>query len=100
MDNTERIESIKRRLTNDGVGGFDIYPEWEDLVIKLDDDELSALDPDYTLSQVKEKFGGLRYYFMASEGTSYEDYEKMRNLVNMAENDSYALVSSYKADED
>lgn len=90
-DNTERIKQIEQRLTPPYPGNFYVLPEWEELIIKLDDD-LSALDPDYTLSQVKEKFGGLRYYFTASEGTDHDTYCTMRNLVHAAEQGSFALL--------
>lgn len=39
----------------------DIPVEWVDVVDKLDDD-LRELYPGYRVLQVKEKFGGLRFY--------------------------------------
>lgn len=38
---------------------------WWPLVTEVHE-KLLALDPDYTVDQVKEKFGGLRFYFTAS----------------------------------
>lgn len=39
-----------------------VLPEgWTDIVCKMNE-HLEALEPDYILHQVKEKFGGLRYY--------------------------------------
>lgn len=35
---------------------------WWGLVLECDK-ELANIDPDYTIYQVKEKFGGLRFYF-------------------------------------
>jgi hypothetical protein len=35
-------------------------------LIAMCDKELSAIDPDYTVFQIKEKFGGLRYYYSPS----------------------------------
>lgn len=34
---------------------------WDSIIIKLDE-ELAKIDPNYEVHQVKEKFGGLRYY--------------------------------------
>lgn len=33
--------------------------------------KLKYIDPDYKIDQIKEKFGGLRYYFTPSEKYSY-----------------------------
>ena len=38
-------------------------------LISLCDKELADIDPDYTIFQVKEKFGGLRYYHSPSSPT-------------------------------
>lgn len=43
----------------------DIGPGWRPLVRELDT-KLREIDPDYKILQVKEKFGGLRYYFSSS----------------------------------
>lgn len=37
-------------------------PGWDDLIASLDR-ELSEIDNNYVVHQVKEKFGGLRFYF-------------------------------------
>lgn len=43
-------------------------PGWYPLITDLDQ-RLAAIDPNYEIHQVKEKFGGLRYYFGASDPT-------------------------------
>lgn len=56
----ERLAPLFARL--DGPPGMiSIGPGWYDLVLDLDA-KLAEIDPDYTIAQVKEKFGGLRYY--------------------------------------
>ena len=35
-------------------------------LVSICDKELSLLDPQYTIFQIKEKFGGLRYYYSPS----------------------------------
>ncbi len=57
---------------------------WYPIVIQLDHD-LAAIDPSYELHQCKEKLGGLRYYFGASEDVSESDRQRMRELVRAAE---------------
>jgi hypothetical protein len=63
--------------------GIDIGNGWMPLVIELDR-KLLELVPDYKLLQVKEKFGGLRYYV---EGVPF-DSEAYR-LIEEAESKSY-----------
>jgi len=62
----------------------DVGPGWRPLVRDLDA-KLRAIDPDYTIDQVKEKFGGLRFYF------SSERYGELEPLVNEAERQSFKL---------
>lgn len=60
------------------------FPDgWVELLAQLDAD-LSDLAPDYTMSQVKVKFGGLRYYFGAP-GALKETADAMSELVRAAE---------------
>jgi len=56
----ERLAPLYARL--DGHPGMiSVGPGWYDLVLALDA-RLAEIDPDYRIAQVKEKFGGLRYY--------------------------------------
>lgn len=57
---------------------------WYPIIIALDQ-ALVAIDPDYELHQVKEKFGGLRYYFGTSESIAEADRQRMEQLVDEAE---------------
>lgn len=66
---------------------FECPREWEELVIELDK-KLTAIDPDYTIVQVKSKFDGLRYYFMASDENLRP---QMQELVNEAERKSFEI---------
>jgi hypothetical protein len=43
----------------------DTPEDWFPFVIKCHE-ELLAIDPNYKIFQIKEKFGGLRYYFTPS----------------------------------
>ena len=50
----------------------DVGQGWQSLIDILDR-QLTILDPDYKILQVKEKFGGLRYYITTSEGCTNTD---------------------------
>lgn len=50
---------------------------WYPLLIEVDE-RLAAIDPDYAVHQVKEKFATLRYYFQLTSG----DWEAARDIVN------------------
>jgi len=57
---------------------------WYQIIIDVDQ-QLAALDPNYTVHQVKEKFGGLRYYFAATSTVDEEKWNKMNEIVRKAE---------------
>ncbi len=62
---------------------------WGQLIAELEAN-LTALSPNYKISQVKEKFGGLRYY--ANPGDVDEQTSKrFYNLVHEAEAKSYEI---------
>ena len=56
---------------------------WDKLVDPLSD---LVLDAGGTVDQVKEKFGGLRFYF---GGLNAIDWERIEPIVNKAESESY-----------
>lgn len=53
MNKQERQEYLAKRWTGEG---------WLPIIMELNK-KLEAIDPNYTIDQVKEKFGGLRYYY-------------------------------------
>lgn len=57
---------------------------WHPILVELDRD-LAEIDPTYTVHQVKEKFGTLRYYCHASESVSEVNQQLMDDLVREAE---------------
>lgn len=67
------------------VCGADVGRGWHPLVTKLHDD-LIALVGEYTLVQVKEKFGGLRFYV---SGIDYPS--PAYDLIAAAERESYTI---------
>jgi len=65
-----KIEKLKEKIDPDYWKSIDVDEGWYQIVIDCDT-ELSAIDPHYKILQIKEKFGGLRYYIKPSE-TCYE----------------------------
>jgi hypothetical protein len=63
---------------------FPVERGWKKLVLKLVDD-LIKIDKNIEVLQVKEKFGGLRFYIGA--GINKEAYD----LINKAEEESYKI---------
>ena len=63
---------------------IDTGPGWYPLIIELDQ-QLAQTDPGYTVHQVKEKFGSLRYYVEESDGLSAEGQARCAALINEAE---------------
>jgi hypothetical protein len=55
------LQPIIDRIPSEWGKWADVGEGWHQLVLDLDRD-LAAIDPNYEVQQVKEKFGGLRYY--------------------------------------
>ncbi len=80
-------DEIKDRVNN-GMGcGSQIGEGWFDLVRQLDKD-IAALAPDYIVDQVKEKFGGLRYYVSNLPVT---ESQEIYGLISVAEDKSNTI---------
>jgi len=61
VDESDFPEDIQKRLKA-GMGcGASIGKGWLPIVIRLNE-ALGRIYPDYKIDQIKEKFGGLRYY--------------------------------------
>lgn len=69
-------ELNQRRLKTKGWYGCIAPDGWKNIVEDVDR-MLARLDPDYEIHQIKEKFGGLRYYY----GTTVED-ETIQEIMN------------------
>jgi len=64
---------------------------WYDLVLELDD-AISKIYPLYTVDQVKEKFGGLRYYIgILPDILPDEQHDEIYRLIHEAEEKSYNI---------
>ena len=65
-----------------------VYEAWIPYIEKLDA-ELEALIPRYEVHQVKDKFGGLRYYFEVPADTPDDVAAAARALTSRYESESY-----------
>lgn len=81
------IERVRSRQTGGWEGQFYIGDGWLHIVEELEA-RLSQLDPDYRVLQVKEKFGGLRFYY-ETDGDEQVQEEFLR-LTSAAEQKSFA----------
>jgi hypothetical protein len=64
--------------------GLECGEGWKDIV-DYTHEKLKYIDPDYTIAQIKEKFGGLRYYFDTSIEYGSIAYDIMNDIVKAAE---------------
>ena len=60
-----QIEELKKKIVPEYWKSIDVDEGWYQLVVDCDK-ELTGVDPNYQIYQVKEKFGGLRYYIKPS----------------------------------
>ncbi|WP_052742719.1 hypothetical protein [Mycobacterium nebraskense] len=80
----DALERILRRIP-DGWGRWISHDAgWYPIVANLDE-RLAAIDPDYVVHQVKEKFGALRYYCAPSDDPSAALQEAFREIIDEAQ---------------
>lgn len=79
-----QIENLKSKFVDDWPNGIDVDEGWYQIVIDCDKD-LSQIDPDYQIYQIKEKFGKLRYYYKASKPFEEQTYLKLTSIINKYE---------------
>ncbi|GAA2125104.1 hypothetical protein [Nocardioides bigeumensis] len=85
----DKTEQDRATPSDESRDWFECDDGWGPLITELED-KLKALSPDYTVSQVKEEFGGLRYY--ASPGdVDEETSEQFYGLIREAEAKSYEI---------
>ncbi len=64
---------------------------WNELVLELDED-ISKIYPLYTIDQVKEKFGGLRYYIgILPDILPQDQHDEIHKLIAIAEEKSFTI---------
>lgn len=66
MSKDSYLGHILERFSGDFSAVVDCDSGWWQLVFDCDA-EMSRIDPNYTIFQIKEKFGQLRYYFQTTD---------------------------------
>jgi len=83
MDNIQfQIERLKHKIL--GFKYISVDEGWYQIIIDCDN-ELTQIDPGYKILQIKEKFGGLRYYIQSSDRATSETEEKMEAVIRKYE---------------
>ncbi len=81
-------ERLQARI-NPAMGqSIDCEAGWLPLIVELDA-SLQEIDTDYTVTRIKEKFGGLRFY--ASTTRTEGDGEEFRRLIREAEDRAWHI---------
>ncbi|WP_124712842.1 hypothetical protein [Mycolicibacterium nivoides] len=83
-DEHPELQPILRRISPEMGQSIDTGPGWYPIIVELDR-QLAAIDPGYTVHQVKQKLSELRVYFEVSDTATDDDHERMRALVRAAE---------------
>ena len=71
-----KIESLKSKIEPSYGQYISVDEGWYQIILDCDK-ELTAIDPNYRIFQIKEKFGGLRYYFKPSQSDTLEAMNKV-----------------------
>lgn len=61
---------------------------WQPIILTAHENLVDLLG-DYDLLQIKEKFGGLRYYMSAPAGCDVRKVEQIRDIIDTAERQSF-----------
>ena len=80
-----QVEALKKKIVPEYWKSIDVDEGWYQIIVDCDK-ELTAIDPNYGVYQIKEKFGGLRYYMTPCNDTTKEQRNKM-----------YEVISKYEA---
>jgi hypothetical protein len=72
---------------------LEVGPGWKDLVTECHE-KLLKIDKNYKPVQVKEKFGGLRFYFDSSFGHKSMQANAMNKIVFEYEQKSYKICET------
>lgn len=75
-----QIKALKNKFLPNYYKSVDVDEGWYQIVVDCDN-LLTEIDPNYQIAQIKQKFGGLRYYFQPSDVNNGELYVKMNAVV-------------------
>lgn len=86
MSSQENIDKVAELCKNTPCWSG-VPDDWCDIVAECYDD-LVATGIEFTVSQIKEKFGGLRFYITCSDA---DDYKALHEITDRAEAKIYEL---------
>ena len=67
--------------------GLECGDGWKDIIDRTHE-KLKYIDPDYKIAQIKEKFGGLRYYYDQTVDYGSTASQIMEDIVRAAEHEA------------
>lgn len=82
-----RMAALLDRIPEEWGKDIRFGPGWDDLVLELDA-AIAAVKPQYVIYQMKEKFGGLRFY------TDHDGETGIRRLIEEAERKSITICET------
>jgi hypothetical protein len=77
IESDPEFQNILDRFADDIPARIDCGYGWAELIRECDA-ALFAQDPNYVIAQIKEKFGGLRFYFNPSD---MKQYSRLNSIV-------------------
>lgn len=86
---TEEVQAILDRIPEAWGKWLSVPDHWLPRLVRLNR-ALADVYPDYEIHQVKEKFGGLRYYIgqpADDPNLTWDIYDQMETLIRQAEID-------------
>ena len=88
-----QIEELKKKIVPEYWKSIDVGEGWYQLVLDCDK-ELTGVDPNYQIYQVKEKFGGLRYYTKPSNLDDKHTLMRIGDILSKYEDIAYRTCSA------
>ena len=88
-----QIEKLKEKIVPEYWKSIDVDEGWYHLVLDCDK-ELTGVDPNYQIYQVKEKFGGLRYYTKPSNLDDKHTLMRIGDIISKYEDIAWKTCSA------
>ena len=79
-----QVEALKEKIPSSFGKYISVDEGWYQIIVDCDK-ELTAIDPNYQILQIKEKFGGLRYYMTPCDDTTEKQRDKMYEVISRYE---------------
>jgi hypothetical protein len=89
----KQIEKLKQKIFPGYRKSIDVDEGWYQLVVDCDK-ELTGVDPNYQIYQVKEKFGGLRYYTRPSNLDDKHTLMRISDIISKYEDIAWTTCSA------